>query len=189
MIQSIREFAIITPIIVRPKEGGMYEILAGHNRVNAARMCNWDTVPAIVKKVECDEEALLIVTETNFMQRAFSEMSYSERALTIYQHHQTLKAQGRRQDLLVEIEECMKEMENNVSCQPGEKLKSDKKVGEQYNLSGRTISRYLRVYQLYKGLQDRLDNEEISFLTAEVLSYLRKVVLVYKYGHEKLNTL
>lgn len=159
MIQSIREFGIITPIIVRPKEGERYEILAGHNRVNATRMCNLDTVPAIVKEVQCDEEALLIVTETNFMQRSFSEMSYSERALTIYQHHQTLKAQGRRQDLLVEIEEYMKQVDNDTSCQPGEKLSSDKKVGEQYNLSGRTISRYLRVYQLYKGLQDKLDNE------------------------------
>lgn len=174
MIQSIREFGIISPIIVRTKENGKYEILAGHNRVNAARMCNLDTVPTIVKEVQCDEEALLIVTETNFMQRSFSEMSYSERALMIYQHHQTLKAQGRRQDLLVEIEEYMKQVDNDTSCQPGEKLSSDKKVGEQYNLSGRTISRYLRVYQLYKGLQDKLDNEEISFLTAEVLSYLRE---------------
>ena len=174
MIKSIQEHGILNPIIVRPSENGRYEILAGHNRVNAAKKCNLGKVPAIIKDVKCDEEAFLIVSETNFMQRSFSEMTYSERALTVFQHHKALKSQGKRQDLLVEIEEYTYGIKGMTCFPHDEKINNTNHVGEQYNLSGRTISRYLRIYQLIDPLKTKLDNNKISFVCGEILSYLKE---------------
>lgn len=169
MKKSIQDYGIITPIIVRVKKmTGGYEILSGHNRVNAARLVGLKEVPAMIKEVRSDTEALLIVTETNFMQRSFKDMSYSERALTIYQRHQALKQQGKRRDLLEEIESLNRSMVALTSRHCGEKL------ADEYHLAPRTISRYLRIYELHNGLKEKLDREEISFMVAESLSYLKK---------------
>lgn len=95
-------------------------------------------------------------------------MSYSERALTIYQRHQALKQQGKRRDLLEEIEGLNRSMVALTSRHCGEKLV------DEYHLAARTISRYLRIYELHDGLKEKLDREEISFMVAESLSYLKK---------------
>ena len=72
MIRSIRERGVIVPIIVRPNEADnySYEILSGHNRVNAAKIVGLEKVPVIVKTGLSDDEANLIVTETNLVQRS-----------------------------------------------------------------------------------------------------------------------
>lgn len=168
MKNSIQEYGIITPIVVRlKKKNGRYEILSGHNRVNAARLIGLKEVPAMIREVRSDTEALLIVTETNFIQRSFKDMSYSERALTIFQRHKALKQQGKRRDLLEEVEHLTASMDKLTFRHSGEKL------AEEYHLAPRTISRYLRVYELHDGLKEKLDREELSFLVAETLSYLK----------------
>ena len=168
MKKSIQDYGIITPIIVRVKKmNGRYEILSGHNRVNAARLVGLKEVPAMIKEVRSDTEALLIVTETNFMQRSFKDMSYSERALTIFQRYQAMKRQGRRRDLLEQIESLTGCAAKLTSRQSGEKL------AEEYHLAPRTISRYLRIYELHDELKERLDREELSFIVGETLSYLK----------------
>lgn len=79
MIESIKEHGVLTPVIVRESDTG-YEMLAGHNRTNAARLAGLTTVPAIVKKGITDEEAYVYVIETNLMQRSFSDFLPSEKA-------------------------------------------------------------------------------------------------------------
>ncbi|MDR2729214.1 MAG: ParB N-terminal domain-containing protein, partial [Chitinispirillales bacterium] len=80
MVRSIKELGVIVPVIVRPKEDGIYEILSGHNRVNAAKQAGLAEVPVIIKENLTEEEASLIVTETNLVQRSFADLSHSERA-------------------------------------------------------------------------------------------------------------
>lgn len=131
MVRSIRELGVIVPVIVRPK-GEEYEILSGHNRVNAARTAGLLKVPAIIKENLEDEEAMLIVTETNLMQRSFSDMLHSERAAALEQHHKALSSQGKRTDILKEIESLLKadEMKDDeTSRQVGEKLTSADETG------------------------------------------------------------
>ena len=65
MVRSIRELGVLQPIIVRPLDNGDYEILSGHNRVNAAKLAELTEVPMIIKTGLSDEDAKLIVTETN----------------------------------------------------------------------------------------------------------------------------
>lgn len=176
MVRSIKDIGIILPIIVRPK-GLLYEILSGHNRVNAAKKAGLTKVPAIIKENLEDEEAMLIVTETNLMQRSFADMLHSERATALSEHHKALAAQGKRTDILKEIDTMLKAddiRERATSRQCGEKSTSADETGKNYNLSGRTVSRYLRICYLIKGLKDRMDVDEIPFLSCVGLSFLRQ---------------
>ena len=71
MVRSVKECGVIVPIIVRPLDDNelTYEILSGHNRVNAAKTAGLTEIPAVMMKGLTDEEAALIVTETNLVQR------------------------------------------------------------------------------------------------------------------------
>ena len=174
MVKSIKEFGVIVPVIIRTI-GKDYEILSGHNRVNAAKKAGLLKVPVIIKDNLQDDEAMLIVTETNLMQRSFSDMLHSERATALQQHHKALASQGKRTDILKEIENYLKADEikaEETSRLIGEKLTSAEETGKNYKLSGRTVSRYLRVCKLIEELQDRLDEEEIPFFASVELSYL-----------------
>ncbi|NLP18146.1 MAG: ParB N-terminal domain-containing protein [Firmicutes bacterium] len=113
MVESIKEHGILMPLIVRPviidledKDVGKYdyEILSGHNRANAAVLAGLEKVPIIVKEGLTDEEAMLVVTETNLIQRSFAELSHSEKAKILTVRHKAIKEQGQKTDLIKEIE-------------------------------------------------------------------------------------
>lgn len=104
MVESIKEFGIITPILVRPLGEDKYEILSEHNRTNAGAIAGLDEIPAVVIEELTDEEAMLIVTETNLIQRSFSELSHSEKARILVERHNAIKEQGKRTELINEIE-------------------------------------------------------------------------------------
>lgn len=168
MVESVRSNGVILPVIVRSyiKEG-KYEILSGHNRVAAARAAGLKEVPVIIRNNLTDEEALLIVTETNLIQRSFVDLKHSERAVVLSIHYEAMKKKsGYRSDLLAEIEE--------LTCAPvGHGKKTRDKLGAQYSLGKTTVARYLRVNKLIPALKERLDNDEIGMRAAEALSYLR----------------
>jgi ParB family chromosome partitioning protein len=170
MVESVRTNGIMAPIIVRPhkKENGKYEILSGHNRVAAAKEVGLKEVPVIIRTGLTDEAALLIVTETNLMQRSFADLRHSERAIALATHYEAMKKNpGYRSDLLQEIEEL-------TSAPVGRRLGTREKIGEQYGLKKTTVARYLRVNKLIRELKDRLDNDEIGMRAAEALSFLRE---------------
>jgi ParB family chromosome partitioning protein len=114
MVDSIKANGIYIPIIVRliNDKTGNYEILSGHNRVEASKAVGLDKIPAIIKENLSDEEAKLIVTETNLIQRSFSDLSHSERAAALSTHHEATKKQGKRTDLINEITFLLAKQEN-----------------------------------------------------------------------------
>lgn len=158
MVESVRSNGVILPVIVRSyiKEEGKYEILSGHNRVAAAREAGLKDVPVIIRNNLTDEDALLIVTETNLIQRSFADMKHSERAVVLSVHYEAMKKKsGYRSDLLAEIEE--------LTCAPvGHGKRTRDKLGAQYSLGKTTVARYLRVNKLIPALKERLDNDEIG---------------------------
>ena len=177
MVESIKEYGVITPLIVRPMEDGRYEILSGHNRANSAKIAGLTKVPVVIKEGLTDEEAMLIVTETNLIQRSFSELSHSEKARILTERHNAIKEQGKKIDLINEIETLSNtdDLEKGSTIRPmGEKHRSDKKVADSYDLSPRVVSRYLRIDTLNNELKKRLDNEEIPFTSAVDLSFLKQ---------------
>ena len=103
MVQSIREYGVLNPVIVRKAARG-YEMLAGHNRTNAAKIAGLTEVPAIVKTDLSDEDAYVYVIETNLLQRFFAELLPSEKAAVLVARYEKISSQGKRNDIQQEIE-------------------------------------------------------------------------------------
>jgi ParB family chromosome partitioning protein len=195
MAESIRENGVLLPIIVRPTDDCAYEILSGHNRTEAAKAAGLESVPAIVREGLTEDEARLIATVTNLIQRSFAEMCYSERAFALSEYYGAMKNQGRRTDLIGEIENMVNVGNGNASeTSGGIRRKSDNRsqAGAQYDLSGRVVADYLRVEKLIDPLKTRLDDGEFAFYAAISLSYLtcgeqRTVEDILDSGHRKLD--
>jgi ParB family chromosome partitioning protein len=119
MVESIRAIGIIKTPLVRPVVGGnrdgsalgnnqnYYEILSGHNRIVAAEMAGFTGVYCRVFEGLTDNEAHLIVTESNLFQRSFLDLSHSERAAALATQYEAMKKQGKRNDLVGEIRRLM----------------------------------------------------------------------------------
>ncbi|MDR1208797.1 MAG: ParB N-terminal domain-containing protein [Clostridiales bacterium] len=175
MAQSVRANGVLVPIIIRPQGEFNYEILSGHNRVEASRAAGLETIPCIIRDGLADDEALLIVTETNMRQRSFADLTHSERAAAISAHYDAIKKQGKRTDLIVEIENMFK-ASNNADSETyvgfQQKLNARDKTASDYGLNSNTIVVYLRVNKLNPALKERLDNGCFSVNAAVSLSYL-----------------
>lgn len=177
MVESIKELGVITPIIVKKIENSKYLILAGHNRTNAAKLAGLETIPAIIKENLTEDEAMLIVTETNLMQRSFTDMMYSERAKALKAHYDAMSRQGARTDLIKEIKSLVSTEninEDSTLTQVGARLRTDEKIGQAYNLSKNTVARYIRLTYLNDKLLNRVDEGKISFIPAVTISYLKQ---------------
>lgn len=174
MVESIRKKGVLIPIIVR-KMGEKYEILSGHNRVNAARLAGLTEIPAIVKENLSDDEAWVYVVETNLMQRSFADMYPSERAAVIATQHSKLFSQGKRNDILREIEMLEKSCNiNGCSTSVGKSQKMDtrEKLAREYGLKPFSIAQYIRIHKLNQRMKRRLDNGEFAISPAVALSFL-----------------
>ena len=180
MVDSIRENGILNPIIVLKKEDGAYEILSGHNRVNAAKLADLKTVQCIVKEHLSEEEAYTYVIETNLMQRSFSDLLPTEKALVLKVRYEKIASQGKRNDLQKEINNLDRGIIEKES-KAEDKTNSRKALGKEYHLSGASIARYLRLNELSKSWKQEVDNEKIGLTMAVDLSYLSKEIQEYLY--------
>jgi len=176
MVESIKEFGVMIPIIVRPKENHQYEILSGHNRVNAAKLAGLSTIPAVVHESLSDDNAILIVTETNFMQRSLEEMLPSEKAKAFEMEMQALKRQGKKTSWFFDENESSNPDDNlNESTSTTElsKWRSDEEVGERNNISREMVRQYRRLNYLTTSLIKMADDHEIIIKVAVELSYIK----------------
>ena len=168
MVESIKEYGVLNPVIVLKAEAG-YEMLAGHNRWNAAKIAGVEEIPAIVKSDLSEEEAYVYVIETNLMQRSFTDLLPSEKAAVLAERYEKVLSQGKRSDILRELNL----LEGNEatfgnSCQ---KLRNREGLGEEYGLSSRTVANLLRVNKLIPDLREWLDFGKLNFMAAVQLSY------------------
>lgn len=183
MVESIKVHGILMPVIVWQTEDG-YEMLAGHNRQNAARLAGLDKIPAIVKKDITEAEAYVYVIETNVVQRSFSELLPSEKGEVLTERYEKVICQGKRNDILKEIARLEGK---EVSCGHDVHKRTRDSIGEDYGMAGRNAARYLRVHFLNDDLKKLLDIKrlplvaavEISFLTADEQDMVYKVLTTY----------
>ena len=180
MVDSIRENGILSPIIVLKKEDGAYEILSGHNRVNAARIAKIKSIPCIIKENLSEEEAYTYVIETNLMQRSFSDLLPTEKALVLKVRYEKIASQGKRNDLQKEINNLDRGIIEKES-KAEDKTNSRKSLGKEYHLSGASIARYLRLNELSKSWKQEVDEDKIGLTMAVELSYLTKEIQEYLY--------
>lgn len=194
MVDSIRNYGILQPLILwhRREE---YILLSGYNRRNAGILAGLKKAPVVIKENLSHEEAVLIMAETNLRQRSFSDLSESERAFCLKQHYDALKSQGKRTDLLNELDELLNSDDNagasTVSesvtrSQNGEtpeneastvsktvtRFRTDEKLGEKYGLNRDKVAKYVRIAGLIPPLLERFDQGEITFLAAYDLSFI-----------------
>lgn len=173
MEQSIKENGVLIPIIVQPIDFGKYEILIGHNRWNASKRVGKLTVPAIIKEGLTPEEAEMYVIESNLMQRGFDNLKISEQAAVIASRYEKMFSQGKRTDIIKELQSI--ESSNVQSDEEDEQTKpknSREKVGEEYGLSRNSVARLLRINKLIFGLKKLVDEHIIPIRAAVDLSYL-----------------
>ncbi len=180
--ESIKEFGVLSPIIVRPKEdcayeiNGRYEILAGHQRTELSRQVGKTNIPAIIKNGLTEEEAEQIVDETN-IQRSFEELTHSERAAVLSSHYNAMKKRNVRKEVLSEINSYLQTYANPLNIRAEQGLSplgtaGVRGVADDYDLSKNTIARYIRADTLIDGIKLLLDDEEIALRTAVELSYI-----------------
>ena len=155
-VESIKEYGVLTPAIVRPDPDGGYEIISGHRRHHASELAGKDTMPVIVRDMD-DDASIIFMVDSNLQRETILP---SERAFAYRMKLDAIKHQGNRADL--------------TSRQVGEKLLSVTKVGIDANESERQVHRYIRLTELIPELLDMVDEKKIAFNPAVELSYLAK---------------
>ena len=179
LVSSVMENGILIPTIVRKIEadpdGYDYEMLAGHNRQHAAQIAGLEAIPCIVKENITDEEAWMYVVETNVIQRSFTDMLPSEKAAVLALRYSKMFSQGKRNDIIEELERLSNPDYSRETTSSGtefHRTKSRDKLGAGYDLTGRAVAKYVRVFKLIKELKERLDDGEITLTVSVELSYL-----------------
>ena len=167
MAESVKQYGVLVPALVRPKRSGGYEMVAGHRRKKAADLAGLAEIPCIIRQLT-DEEATIIMVDSNLQRE---QILPSEKAFAYKMKLDAMKRQGQRTDL---------------TCEPAaHKLKGAKSrelLAEQVGESKDQIRRYIRLTNLIPEILELVDNSvlknpemlQIALRPAVELSYLRK---------------
>lgn len=157
LVQSVKDRGVITPVTLRPKEDGRYELVSGHRRKKACELAGLQSIPAEIKELDRDA-AIILMVESN-LQR--SVILPSEKAFSYKMRLEAMNRQGQRTDL---------------TCSPmGNKLKGVKSsdvMAEAIGESKNQIFRYIRLTELIPQILDMVDEGRIAFRPAVEISYL-----------------
>lgn len=157
LVESVKERGVITPITLRQKADGRYEIVSGHRRRKACELAGLTTVPAEIKELTRDE-AIILMVESN-LQR--STILPSEKAFSYKMRLEAMKRQqGERTDL---------------TSAPMEQKSSREALAEKSPDSHAQIQRYIRLTELVPALLAMVDEGRIALRPAVELSYLGKL--------------
>ena len=154
-VESVKEYGILTPAIVRPAKEGGFEIVSGHRRCKAAELAGLTTLPCIVRDMD-DDTAVVFMVDSNLQRE---NILPSERAWAFRMKLEAMKRQGARRDL--------------TSCQVGTKLRADQEIAATTNESARTIQRFIRLTYLLPPLLEMVDDRRLAFNPAVELSFLK----------------
>ncbi len=172
MVRSVQNYGIMVPIIVRNvPDSDTYEILSGHNRVNAAKIAGKKNVPALVKENLPDEFASVYVIESNAMQRGFKELRISEQALAVEMIYKRLKDSVAVRAIEKELSALEGVKSPMDTCEKVDNLKG---AAEEYGLSRASIAKLLRINKLSDELKAMVDEGNIKLRPAVELSYIPK---------------
>lgn len=152
LVESVRNSGVNQPALVRPREGGGYEIIAGHRRQMASQLAGYRNMPCIVRNMT-DDEAILAMTDDNLRQR--ETIFPSEKAMSLKMQYEAIKHQGARGD----------------SAEAG-KL-SLESVGQRNGMSVKTVQRYIWLNDLVPELKQTMDDGKLSFTPAVEISRVR----------------
>lgn len=159
MVDSVKQYGVLVPALVRPKADGGYEMVAGHRRKCAATLAGITEMPCIVRNLT-DDEATIIMVDSNLQRETILP---SEKAFAYKMKLEAMKRQGQRSDL------------TSAPLEP--KLKgsrSNEELAASSPDSRSQIQRFIRLTELIPSVLDMVDNGKIAFRPAVELSYLSK---------------
>lgn len=162
MVDSVKQYGVLVPALVRPKPDGGYEMIAGHRRRKASELAEKQTLSCIVRDMT-DDEATIVMVDSNLQRE---QILPSEKAFAYKMKLDAMKRQGQRTDL--------------TSCPVGAKFRSDEELANNAPDSARQIQRYIRLTYLIPEILDLVDNSvlkekdilQIALRPAVELSYL-----------------
>jgi len=154
MADSVKQYGVLVPGLVRPKADGGYEMVAGHRRKKASELAGKETMPCIVRELD-DDQAIIIMVDSNLQRE---NISPSEKAFAYKMKLEAMNRQGQRTDL--------------TSRQVVGRLESADIIGREVGESGRQIQRYIRLTELTPSILEMVDDKRIAFNPAVEISYL-----------------
>ena len=161
MVESVKDKGITNAAVVRPREGGGYEMVSGHRRMKASELAGFVDMPCIVRNLT-DEQAITQMVEDNTTQR--ESILPSERAKALKMQLEAIKRQGARGDLA-------------TSGQDGPKLengqRSNQIVADRNKMAVKQVQRYIKLNDLVPDLMKMVDAKKIAFTPAVELSYIK----------------
>ena len=158
LVESVGKSGVISPAIIRIKNDGSYEMIAGHRRKYACIQNKLKTIPCIIRNLS-DEEAVMIMVDTNLRQR--QTILPSEKAFAYKMKLEAMKRQGERSDLT-----------SVPSAQKFQRKTSRQVLADQVGESQDQIRRYIRLTYLIEPLLKLVDDGQIAMRPAVELSYL-----------------
>ena len=153
MVDSVKEYGVMTPVIVRPRKDGGYEIVAGHRRCHASQRAGVETMPCIVRDMD-DDTAIILMVDSNCQRE---HILPSEKAKAYEMKLAAIKRQGQRRDL--------------TSGQVVQKL-SVQEVADGSGEGYKTVQRFIRLNKLTPELMKMVDDGKLKTTPAVELSYL-----------------
>ena len=154
LVESVKASGVNQPALVRPREDGGYEIIAGHRRLRASELAGFMNMPCIVRSMT-DDEAVLAMTDDNLRHR--EHILPTEKAQSLKMQVEAIKHQGAR---------------------PGEDAKdagkrSTQVVGDRNGMNYKQVQRYIRLTELVPDLKKMVDEKKLSFTPAVEISFIR----------------
>ena len=156
MAESVKQYGVLVPALVREKPEGGYEMIAGHRRKMASELAEKREIPCIVRNLT-DDEAIIIMVDSNLQRE---QLLPSEKAFAYKLKLDAMKRQGMRTDL--------------TSDPVGPKLRSNQELAQKSMDSVTQIKRYIRLTELITPILDMVDSGKIAIRPAVELSYLPK---------------
>lgn len=154
LVESIQQNGVLIPALVRPKDGGGYEMISGHRRKFASNLAGNETIPCIVRNLT-DDESTIVMVDSNLQRE---NLLPSEKAFAYKMKLEAMSRQGQRTDL--------------TSCQVGTKLNSAESLGKDSNDSARQVYRFIRLTYLIPALLQCVDEGKMAMTPAVEMSYI-----------------
>ena len=160
LVDSIREYGVLVPALVRPKEDGSYEMVAGHRRKFASGLAELEEIPCIIRDLT-DDEATLIMVDSNLQRE---KILPSEKAFAYKMKLEAMNRQAGRPG------------KNNLTpvVSKYDGLRTNEKLAKDVGESRETIRRFIRLTELIPAILDMVDDNKIAMRPAVELSYLSK---------------
>ena len=172
-VDSIREYGVLVPVIIRPDGNGEYEMISGHRRRYASILAGKKEVPAIIREMD-DDTATILMVDSNLQRE---HILPSERAKAYKMKMEALKHQGKRTDLTSCQVGTRLRADEELAKQTGEhvvnRFAADEELAKQTGESARTVQRFVRLNNLIPELLDLVDEKKIAFNPAVEISYMK----------------